>query len=58
MLGIALDKDFATNGYAYLLYTYELNPLLPDTAGPSVSRLTRIKINADNTVANPSARRP
>ena len=26
MLGIATDKDFASNGYLYLLYTYELNP--------------------------------
>ena len=24
MLGIATDKDFATNGYLYLLYVYEL----------------------------------
>ena len=29
--GIAVDKDFATNGYVYLLYVYELNPLISDS---------------------------
>ena len=54
MLGIEVDRDFATNGYVYLLYVYELNPLNPDQDGPMTSRLTRIKVNADNTVQSTS----
>ena len=54
LLGIAADKDFATNGYLYLLYVYELNPLSPDTDSPMVSRLTRITVRSDNTLENPS----
>ena len=26
LLGVAVDSSFETNGYIYLLYTYELNP--------------------------------
>ena len=51
MLGVEVDKDFATNGYVYLLYVYELNPLNPDQDGPMTSRLTRVKVNPDNTLA-------
>ncbi len=51
MLGIEVDKDFATNGYVYLLYVFELNPLHPDEDSPMTARLTRIKVNPDNTVA-------
>ena len=61
MLGIEVDRDFATNGYVYLLYVYELNPLNPDQDGPMTSRLTRIKVNPDNTVqstSTPTTRRP
>ncbi len=54
MLGIATDKDFATNGYLYLLYVYELKPLMQDTDAPMVSRLTRVTVNPDNTLVNPS----
>ena len=53
LLGLALDKDFATNGWIYLLYTYEHAP--GDPNGRKVSRLTRITVNANNTVANPSS---
>ncbi len=55
MLGIATDKDFATNGYLYLLYVYELNPMVQDTDAPMVSRLTRVTVRPDNTLVNPSA---
>jgi glucose/arabinose dehydrogenase len=55
MMGIAVDKDFATNGFVYILYVYELSPLISDQSGPMVSRLTRIKVNPDNTLANPTA---
>ncbi|HEX8101784.1 MAG TPA: PQQ-dependent sugar dehydrogenase, partial [Solirubrobacteraceae bacterium] len=53
MLGIALDKDFATNGWMYLLYVGEPNPLNPDAKIPASSRLTRVTVNPDNTIANP-----
>jgi glucose/arabinose dehydrogenase len=55
MLGIATDKDFATNGWLYLLYVKELQPALPDSDGPMVSVLTRVTVNADNTLQNPSS---
>lgn len=55
LLGLAVDRDFATNGWVYLLYTVEPDPLNPDGGGPTVSRLTRITLNNDNTVANPSS---
>ena len=54
LLGLAVDSSFATNGYVYLLYTYELNPLIPDSDAPMVSRLTRIQIAANGTVVNPA----
>src|SRR5215211_4573744 len=53
LLGLAVDTDFETNGYLYLLYAYELNPLSPDSTGPMVSRLTRVKVKPDNTLENP-----
>jgi len=55
LLGIATDKDFASNGYLYLLYVYELNPMIQDTDAPMVSRLTRVTVRADNTLVNPSS---
>jgi glucose/arabinose dehydrogenase/PKD repeat protein len=53
LLGIAVDSDFASNRYLYLLYTYESAP--GDPSGPKSSRLTRVVVNPDNTVANPSS---
>ena len=55
LLGIATDKDFATNGYLYLLYVHELNPMLPDSSAAMVSRLTRVRVRPDNTVENPAS---
>src|ERR671914_586277 len=55
LLGIATDRDFATNGWLYLLYVKELNPTLPDTEAPMVSVLTRVTVNANNTLQNPSS---
>jgi len=46
LLGIAVDADFATNGFLYLLYVYEDNAINP--SGPKTSRLTRIKLASDN----------
>jgi glucose/arabinose dehydrogenase len=51
LLGIAVDSEFATNGFVYLLYTYDEDPGRP--AAEKTSRLTRIKVLADNTVADP-----
>jgi glucose/arabinose dehydrogenase/PKD repeat protein len=51
MLGIAADADFESNGYLYLLYVLELDPLSPDSDAPMVSRLTRVTVRPDNTLA-------
>lgn len=50
LLGIAADSSFASNGYLYLLYTYDPDPLR--TSAPKVNRLTRIKVGAGATVAS------
>ncbi len=54
LLGIATDTDFASNGYLYLLYTFELNPGDPDSDAPMVSKLTRVTVLPNNTLENPS----
>jgi glucose/arabinose dehydrogenase/PKD repeat protein len=54
LLGVAVDSAFPTNGYVYLLYTYEVNPFTPDSSLPAVARLTRIQLNPDGTLVNPS----
>jgi PKD repeat protein/glucose/arabinose dehydrogenase len=54
LLGIATDAAFADNGFLYLLYVYDLNPGTPDSDLPMVSRLTRVTVNPDNTLVNPS----
>ena len=53
LLGIAVDADFETNGYLYLLYVLELDPDTPDSNAPMVSRLTRVTVRPDNTLAHP-----
>jgi glucose/arabinose dehydrogenase/PKD repeat protein len=55
LLGVAVDADFADNGYVYLLYTYDVSPLTPDSSGEMVSRLVRIQIAADGSLVNPGA---
>lgn len=50
LLGIAVDPSFATNGYLYLLYTYEHNS--NDYAGTKTSRVTRVTVVGD--VASPA----
>ena len=57
LLGLSVDRDFATNGYLYLLYVRELDPLNPDSSGPMASRLTRLTVKPDSTLANPAIRR-
>ncbi len=51
LLGIAADRDFASNGHLYLLYTYDTDVTVPE--GPKVSRLTRITVTPENAVENP-----
>jgi glucose/arabinose dehydrogenase len=51
LLGLAVDPDFASNGYVYLLYTYELSPLIADGNGEMVSRLGRFTVGEDNSVS-------
>jgi glucose/arabinose dehydrogenase len=53
LLGLAVDPDFATNHFVYLLYTYEANPV--DPSGAKTSRLTRITVTDANRPAEPSA---
>ncbi len=55
LLGLAADRDFATNGYLYLLYVHELNPLNPDSPDPMASRLTRVVVKSNNTVESPAS---
>jgi glucose/arabinose dehydrogenase len=53
LLGLAVDADFAANGYLYLLYTYEPGDSHRDSPSPVVSRLTRIDLRPDGTLRDP-----
>jgi glucose/arabinose dehydrogenase len=50
LLGLALAHDFATTGRLYLLYVHDVHG--GDTAGPAVSRLTRVEVGPDNSVGD------
>ncbi len=52
LVGLAVDSDFSTNGYLYLLYARELDPLNPDSGAEMASRLTRVSVKPDNTLEN------
>lgn len=55
LLGFALDPDFETNGFSYLLYTYEDGPD-PNSTGPKTARLTRVTVSpTDPNVASPES---
>src|SRR3954471_20370748 len=43
--GIAIDRDFAQNGYMYIARTF---------GGNTTQRLTRVTVKPDNTYVNPS----
>jgi glucose/arabinose dehydrogenase len=45
LLGLALDPNFATNHYVYLLFTYDNNPAVPDA--PKTGRLLRVTASGD-----------
>ena len=47
LLGLALDPAFATNGYVYLLYTFESGSN-PNSSAARTSRLTRVTANPAN----------
>ena len=51
LLGIAVDSDFASNHYMYLLYVYQ-PPSPPDQFGARTSRLTRVTVNDNNTASS------
>jgi glucose/arabinose dehydrogenase len=51
LLGLALDSDFAGNGFVYLSYTYDVRPMMRDSDGPMVARVGRYRIGADNSVS-------
>lgn len=52
LLGMALDPNFATNGYVYLNYTYDNNPA--DLAGLKTAQIIRVTANGD--VADPATK--
>ena len=45
MIGMAADKDFATNGYVYLMYVYENDA--NDYTGTKTARLVRVTASGD-----------
>ena len=54
LIGLALDPNFASNGYVYLLYVYEGGGN-PGDNGPKTARLTRLQAdpaNPDVALAN------
>ena len=51
LLGLALDSNFASNGFLYLSYTYDVTPLTADSNGAMVSRVGRFTIGANNSVS-------
>ena len=54
LLGLAVDSAVASNGYVYLLYTYDVSPLTADSHAPMVSRLERYTVSPSNVVGSPT----
>ena len=52
LLGLAIDTDYETNHYVYLLYTAEKHPLMADTDLPTFSRLERIQVDGAGVVSD------
>jgi glucose/arabinose dehydrogenase len=52
LMGLAVDPEFASNGYVYTLYSYD--PAGNETTGPTTARLVRYTANADRTAAEPA----
>jgi glucose/arabinose dehydrogenase len=49
--GIAVDSDFAKNGYLWLLYVREPDPDTREATGPRSSRLTRVTVRPDGSTS-------
>src|SRR4051812_8333485 len=52
LLGIAVDSDYATNHYIWLLYVYEPDPTTPENPDPRTSRLTRVTVSPDGSASD------
>ncbi len=52
LLGVAVDANYATNHYVYLLYTHEVEPLTPDSDDAMNSQLMRVQLSATNVVSD------
>jgi glucose/arabinose dehydrogenase/PKD repeat protein len=51
LLGLAVDSQFQSNGYVYILYTHELSPMVSDSPlHPMDSKLDRLRLNAQSQV--------
>ena len=49
--GIAVDSDFASNGYLWIVYVYEPDPSRTKSTGPKTSRLVRVTVHDDETTS-------
>ncbi|OSI38618.1 DUF4082 domain-containing protein [Bradyrhizobium canariense] len=63
LLGIAVNPNFATNHYVYLLYTYDppettgqTGLAAPDQAGNRPSRLVRVTVDPTTMIADPASK--
>ncbi len=63
LLGIAINPNFATNPYIYLLYTYDppetagrTGAAAPDQDGNRPSRLVRVTVNPTTMIADPASK--
>jgi glucose/arabinose dehydrogenase len=50
--GIAVDSDFDSNHYLWILYVYEPNSKHLEDPGPKKSRLVRVTVHPDDTVSH------
>jgi YD repeat-containing protein len=51
LLGLSLDKNFAQNGIAYMLYTNDVGAPPNDTGGAMTARLVKVTIDPSNNVS-------
>jgi glucose/arabinose dehydrogenase len=58
LLGIALDRDVARNGYLYLLYSYEADPRAQGSNHAVTSVLTRVRVRNGRRGPRPLGRNP
>jgi glucose/arabinose dehydrogenase len=63
LLGIAINPNFATNPYVYLLYTYDppetagqTGAAAPDQDGNRPARLVRVTVNPATMIADPASK--